>query len=428
LVSNSHDGGEDSHDHLVLNLNEILREGKNGGTNLAGHGNGVLGILHLVDGGGGAVDDEIVADGAVFDRINEIDDGEGGGDVGVLEGGDGGALSVAGEGLVDPGDNLVIGDAPFSASKLVEDGEGMSSHHLPDDGEGEGLASIEDILSVNSDQGELHLLSELEGVVAVLDLLHVASHLLVRGLVDTVPVDDAGLDLVEELDEDKTVTEILVEVVNEGVDTKGVHPVAVSLLLAGLLDNLDLDRLEGGAGVEHVGDEGKVELGVTLGNVSGADELAALNLVGLLQHSIGALNLIGDSKGRVVNSGLGRSALLDQNGVGLRVLDVLGEIVDAPGRSGLGKVVVDPSEKDLLNGKGHELFEGFVSLKEAGKPGNVGKIDAGEKSNLNKEEKDHLAHQIYRTDKKKGERWKISLSKEVGEEEREGEGEIEKRF
>jgi len=231
-------------------------------------------------------------------------------------------------------------------------------------------------------QGELHLLSELQGVVGVLDLLHVSTHLLVRRLVDAVPVDNAGLDLVEELDEDESVTEILVEVVDERVDSEGVHPVAVGLLLAVLLDDLDLNGLQGGAGVEHVGNEGKVELGVTLGNITGTHELAAVDLLGLVKHLVGTLGVVRDAEGGGVDTGTLGSDLIDQDGVGLGVLDVLSEVVDAEGGTSLAELEVDPPEEDLLDGEGHELLEGLVSLKKAGKSWHVGEVDPGEQTNL----------------------------------------------
>ena len=40
------------------------------------------------------------------------------------------------------------------------------------------LGTIIDVLPINTDKGELHLVSQLYGIVAVLKLLHVPAHLL----------------------------------------------------------------------------------------------------------------------------------------------------------------------------------------------------------------------------------------------------------
>ena len=66
--------------------------------------------------------------------------------------------------------------------------------------QGKGLVSIVQVLSVNSYHRELEFLGQLNSIVAVLKLLHVASHLL-EGflLVHLVPVHDTRLHLVKQL-------------------------------------------------------------------------------------------------------------------------------------------------------------------------------------------------------------------------------------
>ena len=65
--------------------------------------------------------------------------------------------------------------------------------------ESEGLVAIVQILSIDSNHRKLQLLSELHSVVTVLKFLHVASHCLEWLLVHLVPVDNARLDLVKQL-------------------------------------------------------------------------------------------------------------------------------------------------------------------------------------------------------------------------------------
>ena len=58
-------------------------------------------------------------------------------------------------------------------------------------------------------------------------------------LVDAVPLDHAGLDDVVKLEDDEAVGQVRVEPVDVGRDAERVHPVAVRLLLARLLDQVD---------------------------------------------------------------------------------------------------------------------------------------------------------------------------------------------
>ena len=58
------------------------------------------------------------------------------------------------------------------------------------------------------------------------DFLEVGLHL-VELPGDLAPVDEAGLDVVVELEDDEAVVEVTVQVVHEGTDPQAVHPVAV---------------------------------------------------------------------------------------------------------------------------------------------------------------------------------------------------------
>ena len=237
-------------------------------------------------------------------------------------------------------------------------------------------------------QRKVLLLAELEGVVGVLDLLHVAALCLPRWLVDALPVDEARLDLVEELDEDEAVAQVLVEVVDERVDAERVHPVAERLLVAVLLNLLELldgdvgGQVERRVGVEHVGDEGEVELLVALDDVGRAHKLAAVDLLGLLQHALRALRLVGDAERGRVDAGPGGRDLLDQDRVALRVLDVLAEVGHPPRRAGGLEVVVEPAQQQLLRGQRHQRLQVLPALEQRRHAGHIGQVDASEQADL----------------------------------------------
>ena len=69
---------------------------------------------------------------------------------------------------------------------------------IPSLTQGQGLVASIDVSSTDADQRESHGLGAVDNVVAVLDHLHLTTHLEWR-LVDAAPVNNAGLDGVEKL-------------------------------------------------------------------------------------------------------------------------------------------------------------------------------------------------------------------------------------
>jgi hypothetical protein len=382
--TNGHEGGEDSQKHLGLNLNDILGESENDGTDLTGRGDGVLGVLEeilLVVG----VEEHTVVDGARAEGIDEVGDRAGVLDTIVLEARDGGGLAGVAEGLIDPGDNLVIRDLLAVSRQSGEDVKHVGAHHLPDNGQSEGLVGLVDIVTGNTDKREVKLLTELNGVVAVLELLHVTTHGTEGRLVNLGPVDDTGLDLIEQLQEDETITEIFVQGVDIRGNTERVHPVSEGLLLAGLLNNLDnlLNGLKSREVVEQVGDEGQVELGVTSNDVGGTDELAAVHLVSLLKHLLSALAGVRLAQSSGINTQVLGGDLLEEDGVGLRVLDVTTEVVDALRVTGGTEVIVDPTDENLVRWELEEILNGLSGLEETVELRVVLQVDLGQETNAN---------------------------------------------
>jgi hypothetical protein len=277
---------------------------------------------------------------------------------------------------VGPSDDFAVGDL-LATSEGIQDGENVESHHLPDEGECQCLVGIHDVLALNTDEGEVHLLSKFDAVVAVLELL--------VGVwwvpVDTLVVNDSGLNLVEELEQDDTISEIFVEVVYEWVDSEGVHPVSEGLLLTGLFDlDLEFNGLQSWPVVEQVGNEGKIELLVTLANVLGSDELSALELLGSLEDRLGSLLKVSNLK-TVTVAVLGCN-LSEKDGVVLGILNVTGEVSDTSSPASVLEVVVEPSKKDLLNGELKEVLNGFTLLQKAVKLGMVDQVNLREQTNL----------------------------------------------
>ena len=57
-------------------------------------------------------------------------------------------------------------------------------------------------------------------------------------LCNSAPVDDSRSDNIVQLEDDETIGQVWIDPVDVRVNTQGVHPVAVSLLFAGLLDQV----------------------------------------------------------------------------------------------------------------------------------------------------------------------------------------------
>jgi hypothetical protein len=69
----SHKSSEDGHDHFLLDFSDVLRQGVDSGSDLARHGDGVLGVGQIVL-VRVAFAHQIVVDGARLDAIDQIDD------------------------------------------------------------------------------------------------------------------------------------------------------------------------------------------------------------------------------------------------------------------------------------------------------------------------------------------------------------------
>lgn len=232
--------------------------------------------------------------------------------------------------------------------------------------------SIADVLSSDSHQRELLLLAQLDGVVAVLQLLHELPQR-TEALMDALPIDRAGSDDVEQLEDDEPVRQVGVQPVHIRLHAHRVHPVPVSFLLAGLLDALQaIDRLrliQSRVVVEQVGDEGQIELVNSIHDVLRCDEASTVELRRLLQHRLGPMDQVRlvDRFGR--DAGLGGRDLFQQVRVNLWVADVAGEVVATTLNAGALQVVIDPSEENRFRRQLHQVLETLIVVDQRGQAG-----------------------------------------------------------
>jgi len=179
------------HNHLIFDLNDILRESKDDSTDFPGDTDGILGVQQLLVGFGGLLHKRPV-DGILADSVNQSDEENSVLQSGIVEAGNLSRFSSSDNFLIGPRDDLSIGNL-LSSSELVQQGDDLESHELPNYGEGKGLVGVHDVISLDSDQGEVELFSELQSVVVIFKLL-----VGIGGIpVDTFLIDNSWLDLVE---------------------------------------------------------------------------------------------------------------------------------------------------------------------------------------------------------------------------------------
>jgi hypothetical protein len=178
----------------------------------------------------------------------------------------------------------------------------VDAHKLPYDSKYEFLVALLNVRRTNTDQLDLEASASIECNLAVDALLEVV----VGVLLDSVPFDNVGVDLVNHLEEDLTVTDILVQVVN--VDTfnfEGVDPEAELALLTGtsniVVNNTSLlevillllvQLFKTVASVEDLSNVDGVNTCVTLVPVISGDKLCNTESVGVFYHITGTLSSV----------------------------------------------------------------------------------------------------------------------------------------
>ena len=135
----------------------------------------------------------------------------------------------------------------------------------------------------------------------------------------------------EYLEDNDAIAEVRVEIVDPGLDSQGIHPVSVALLLSGLCDaDSLLQGLHGGVVIEQVGNEGQIQLFVATYYLPRGDKGLAVDLLCLLQHHLSPLTFteVSIAHSRPVHARRLGGDLIDELGVDFAVLDVLAKVAD----------------------------------------------------------------------------------------------------
>lgn len=273
LLSSSHKTTDESSNKSAANVADILGHKPDGRSHLSGDGNGKLGVgvgfiviatrgNHvIIDIAGLHTVEHIEQENAVTQRV-------------VLETADGGSLAALLGHAIGPGDHIGVAELALAhtLSKSSEGVEDILAHELPDHAEGESALTISNIGTLDTNKREAVLLADFDGVVCVFHGLEAHELVSVGGtLVAVAPLYRARNDLVVCLKKNGTVAEVIEEGNNGRLDVQTVEPeskdASLALTLSVKVFNISLlffsDRVETGVGVEQVGDESKVELGVS---------------------------------------------------------------------------------------------------------------------------------------------------------------------
>jgi len=249
----------------------------------------------------------------------------------------------------------------------------MDTHQLPNDGKHKLLVTVLDVLSTDTNQLDLEGFAGIEGNSAVDSLFEV----IVGVLFDSVPLDNLVVDLVDDLKEDLTITNILEQVVDvDTFDFERVDPETELTLLAGTLNIVinDSSLLEfillllgelfkTVTGVKDLGNVDGVDTGVTLVPIISGDEIGNVDGFGVVKHILSTLLHV-----LVVYVGKGASLLVElvKHVVNSeRVLEILAKVSDLTLLTSLSQVVVNPSNQEFFSGKLHEFTEFLTILEEA---------------------------------------------------------------
>lgn len=175
----------------------------------------------------------------------------------------------------------------------------MESNKLPDNSKDILFVTFTNVFSTNTYKLNSSLDSRIDSANTIVVLLVD----IVRFLFESVPVDGAGLDLVDDLAEQVTVASLVVEVADDDLVASGVqkakrvHPHAEGSFFARArvvplhvsnFGSLLFGQLESVLGVEDFGDENGVDLCVSAHDVSARRDVGDAHIGGVLDHFLGA--------------------------------------------------------------------------------------------------------------------------------------------
>jgi len=147
-----HHSSNESENHLGLDFYDIFGEEENNGTSLTGNTEGILGIEELFIIIGTSID-EIDIDSAGFNSTDDFDEEDTSGQVRVLEATNGRDVGVGGLYLsVSPVNDVRVLDFLARLADVLDKGDAVITHHLPQESKSEHLVTIGKILSGDTDQ------------------------------------------------------------------------------------------------------------------------------------------------------------------------------------------------------------------------------------------------------------------------------------
>ncbi len=179
----------------------------------------------------------------------------------------------------------------------------MDSHQLPNDCEHELLVGLEDVGGADANQVDLHLVACIEGDLAV------DAHLehIVCVFFDTVPLNDVGVDLVDDLEQKLAVSAFFVQVVDEhAFNVKGIDPQSEGTLLSGAFNGVIVDEtssfkllllffvqlFKAVLCVENLGNKDRVSFRVRFNEVCGIHDMGDSESVRVPDHRLGTLEVV----------------------------------------------------------------------------------------------------------------------------------------
>ena len=370
-------GADEDKDHLLVERGDIIPDHEDDGTKLTGNRDGVLGV-HLLVLIGDSFSDKVPVDHAGLDSSAQLDK-----DLTIAELSVGESLqrSLGLANLVTPGLEVVL-------SLASNDSKVMDSHELPDHREDVLLVTITDVLSTDTDALNTKSGHGFNCQVAVVILVE---HVL-DGHLGLGPVDAAFFNAVANTENDKTVTDLLKQVLNEAVlNLHGVDPEAESALFTGCVDVV-IDQtsslkffcgelLKTVLGVENLSDEDRVDLLVTLAKIIGTNSVLNSHSLGASNHFGGSLNIVSLLKG--IEGAVGAVKLVknvDELFAILKIFTEVGNLLLAS----LSQVEVHPSNEDLFRLQLLKISKLLVVLEKTVDFFAFGKIDRLHGENANK--------------------------------------------
>jgi len=327
---------EDEH-HLLVRLGDVLPRGENNRTELLTETKHVLGIILgvvLFD----AVVDELPVDVSRVDGGNDLEEVVTSPKLLISERSDLHAFHDR----VGPRHDLRLG-------LVVEELQVVDAAELPGNGEDALLVHVEDVHATDSHALLTDgVLAHVKSVVAVA-LVVKLGHLLL--LDDFLPVNAARLDMIADLKEGNSVGQIEVKVVDKAIiEAEGVNPVAEGAFFGGagiiIGDLIAFVGDETVPSVKDLSDEERVDLRVSSHKILARDDISNFDLLRVGDHLIGAIGQVFGFKG--VETALLLVELVQDVGHGGRVGDIFAEVGDPLLLARLFKVVVDPSNEDIL--------------------------------------------------------------------------------